>query len=99
MSPFVAEELGVEINGLLGRFKALKNRAENGERPVREASLCYRASVEGWDVAIECNPNVFPDPFKAEMFIKASCGEMGVSGAVLLPGVVEAVKAYKNASN
>ena len=57
--------------------------------------MAVGVTCDGVELAVECNPNIFPDAFKAEVFIQLKSETMEVSTQCLLPKLVEGVKAYK----
>lgn len=43
---------------------------------------------------VECNPNIFPDPFKAQVFIRIWDDKMEVSSQAMLTKLTDAIKGH-----
>ncbi|CAM9493420.1 unnamed protein product [Discosporangium mesarthrocarpum] len=87
-------KLANEVNSILAAFKRLKANAAEGGKPYREEGIEYRDTVDGLNILIECNPNIFPDPFKAQVFVKVWDDKMEVSSQAMLTKVTDAIKQY-----
>ena len=95
-----ANGLGDEVNKLLASFKAIKAGSVPTEDGIpiarKQEVLEYKASTgENVELVIECNPNIFPDPFKAEVFVKVTSGDLVISSQCMLPKLIEAIKTFK----
>lgn len=91
-----AVELGNEINELVASFKKITKSAKEGKRVI-ENSLEYRYNDGSLKVDVECNPNVYPDPFTAQVYVVVDDGTIKVSSQALLTRLIDNVKAYKAA--
>ncbi|CAN0507699.1 unnamed protein product [Ectocarpus sp. 8 AP-2014] len=43
---------------------------------------------------VECNPNIFPDPFKAQVFVRVYDDKMEVSSQAMLTKLTDAIKQH-----
>lgn len=43
---------------------------------------------------VECNPNIFPDPFKAQVFVRIWDDKMEVSSQAMLTKLTDAIKGH-----
>ena len=86
------------MNELLSAIKLIKSNAADGKPPSKQEPLEYTATVDGVTLKFECNPNIFPDPFKAEVFITIKSPTIEIASPALLPKLIESVKAFKAAN-
>jgi hypothetical protein len=83
------------LNLIIHAFQRLAHNAEKGGNPYKEESVEFSVSLDsGLTIEMECNPNLFPDPFKAEVFVKVMDGTMEVSSTAGLTKLVDTLKAY-----
>ncbi|GMI34067.1 hypothetical protein TeGR_g7547 [Tetraparma gracilis] len=94
LTPPLCADLAAGVNKLLQSFAAIKA----SETPLKEPSLELTLPLSpSCSLSLECNPNLFPGAYKAEVFVAVG-GEVEVRGVAMLPQVVEAVKAWKKAA-
>lgn len=43
---------------------------------------------------MECNPNIFPDPFKAQVFVRIWDDKMEISSQAMLTKLTDAIKGH-----
>lgn len=43
---------------------------------------------------VECNPNIFPDPFKAQVFVRIYDDKMEISSQAMLTKLTDAIKQH-----
>ena len=89
--------IGTSINSLLQSFQTIKTATAEGKPPVKQPAMSISKIVKDVTISLECNPNIFPDPFKAEVFVQISSSDIEVSSQCLLPKLIEGVKMYKKA--
>lgn len=64
------EHLATSCNGLIASFRKIQARVKGRERPQREPSLEFNYETGTLRVDLECNPNIYPDPFKAKVSMR-----------------------------
>lgn len=64
------EQLATSCNGLIASFRKIQARVSERERPQREPSLEFNYETGTLRVDFECNPNIYPDPFKAKVSMR-----------------------------
>ncbi|CAN0129097.1 unnamed protein product [Ectocarpus sp. 6 AP-2014] len=82
------------VNNILRSFKRLKANAAEGGKPYKEDSVEYKDTIDGLNIVVECNPNIFPDPFKAQVFVRVYDDKMEVSSQVMLTKLTDAIKQH-----
>ncbi|CAM9167196.1 unnamed protein product [Choristocarpus tenellus] len=88
------KKLASEVNNILSAFKRLKENAASGGKPYREEGVEYRDTIGDLNLLVECNPNIFPDPFKAQVFVRVWDDKMEVSSQAMLTSITDAIKQY-----
>lgn len=86
--------LAAQVNNILASFKRLKANAAEGGKPYREETVEYKDVVDGLNIVIECNPNIFPDPFKAQVFVRIWDDKFEVSSQAMLTKLTDAIKQH-----
>ncbi|CAM9715340.1 unnamed protein product [Scytosiphon promiscuus] len=87
-------KLAAEVNNILRAFKRLKANAAEGGKPYKEDSVEFKDNIDGLDILVECNPNIFPDPFKAQVFVRVWDDKMEVSSQAMLTKLSDAIKQH-----
>ncbi|CAM9764026.1 unnamed protein product [Pylaiella littoralis] len=87
-------KLAAEVNNILRSFKRLKANAAEGGKPYKEDSVEFKGTVDGLNILVECNPNIFPDPFKAQVFVRIWDDKMEVSSQAMLTKLTDAIKQH-----
>lgn len=82
---------------LLASFRAIKAAAQAEEKaPLkREPSMTFVCDHFNTHLELECNPNLYPDAFHAEVYIKVKNEVMEVTSQCHLSSLVDALKVYK----
>jgi hypothetical protein len=84
-----------QVNNILSSFKRLKANAAGGGAPYKEKSVEFIVHAAGGTaIEIECNPNLYPDPFKAMVFVKVANDALTVSSQAQLTKLADVIKAF-----
>jgi len=97
MNPSVATLIGDDINKLLSSFQAIKKSNADGTPPTKHEAMSIVKIVNEVTLTFECNPNIFPDPFKAEVFVRVQGTDVDVSSQCMLPKLIEGIKEVRKA--
>eukprot|EP00752_Nemacystus_decipiens_P003972 g3638.t1 len=87
-------KLAAEVNTILRSFKRLKANAADGGKPYKEDTVEYKDEIDGLNIVVECNPNIFPDPFKAQVFVRIWDDKMEISSQAMLTKLTDAIKGH-----
>mmetsp|Transcript_6664 Transcript_6664/g.20188 ORF Transcript_6664/g.20188 Transcript_6664/m.20188 type:complete len:148 (+) Transcript_6664:93-536(+) len=82
------------VNRLVTSFQTIKESAKRGER-AREESLDYSLKNDNIKLEFHCNPNLFPDPIHAKVYITADDGRLSFSSTAMLPKIIDSLKSFK----
>lgn len=93
MSQKDAELAIAKVNTLVSSFQAKAQAAAEGRRGERFAEMDFTA--DGVSLHLECNPNLFPDAFTAQVYVSVSDGVLQVTSQCLLTQLIDALKAHK----
>ncbi|KAG5190669.1 hypothetical protein JKP88DRAFT_266814 [Tribonema minus] len=87
--------LANEVNAILSAFKRLKANRADGKAPYKEQSVEFIIHAgNGATIEIECNPNLYPDPFKAMVFVKVLDESIEVASQAQLTKLADVIKTY-----
>lgn len=92
-----AQSLRSALLELLGRLKAIANRASNGEPRTPEKSMEYQHSGEVF-LEVFCNPNIWPSPFAAKLLITVRDDRMRLTTEAELTRILEDINQYLEAA-
>lgn len=87
-------KLAAEVNAILRSFKRLKANAAEGGKPYKEDTVEFKDTIDGLNIVVECNPNIFPDPFKAQVFVRIWDDKMEISSQAMLTKLTDAIKGH-----
>eukprot|EP00903_Cladosiphon_okamuranus_P006533 g6384.t1 len=87
-------KLAGEVNAVLRSFKRLKANAADGGKPYKEDTVEFKDNIDGLNIVVECNPNIFPDPFKAQVFVRIWDDKMEISSQAMLTKLTDAIKGH-----
>eukprot|EP00638_Chattonella_subsalsa_P001499 CAMPEP_0117758978 /NCGR_PEP_ID=MMETSP0947-20121206/15727_1 /TAXON_ID=44440 /ORGANISM="Chattonella subsalsa, Strain CCMP2191" /LENGTH=100 /DNA_ID=CAMNT_0005579323 /DNA_START=147 /DNA_END=445 /DNA_ORIENTATION=- len=66
------KEIANKVNTCISSFKKIKEARAFGQTPEKQEIMMVTAKVDLSTFEFECNPNIYPDLFKALVFVKVS---------------------------
>lgn len=91
------ELMAERVNEVLLDYRSMRSAQEKGERHQAQY-MSVSANVGGKDgvwLQMECNPNVYPDQFQAQVYVKVRSGNMEVTSEIPLAKLVQSMKEFK----
>ncbi|CEM34476.1 unnamed protein product [Vitrella brassicaformis CCMP3155] len=94
-TPEACKELSAKVDEVLQTFRVIADRREGRERPRREPSMEFQTEVDGTRISFECNPNIFPDYTKAQVFFQVKSPHVDITAQLSFQSLIEALAQYK----
>lgn len=88
----ICQQLATDCNTLVASFRAIAARSKAREPQEREPSLDFGHQGPALRLDLECNPNLFPDPFKARVSLRLRTADLEVTSEVAFTTLVDALR-------